>query len=235
VSDLADRLGEVRERIGGAAHRVGRDPAAVRLVAVSKTFPAARVLEGIAAGIDCFGENRIQEASRKLPEVRAASHAPVEWHFVGALQRNKARRAVELFDVIESVDRAPLARDLAKAARELGRRPRVLLQVNVDAEPQKAGVAPAELPELLECVDALPELEPVGLMAIPQPQRDPERLRPAFARLRELLEAANAGRRPERRLAELSMGMSADFEVAIEEGATWVRLGTAIFGERETA
>jgi pyridoxal phosphate enzyme (YggS family) len=235
VSEVADRLGEVRERIARAARRAGRDPGAVRLVAVSKTFPAARVIEAIAAGIDCFGENRIQEASHKIPELRAACDAPVEWHFVGALQRNKARRAVELFDVIESIDRTSLAHDVAKAARALGRRPRVLLQVNVDAEPQKSGVSPADLPGLLESVAALSELEPVGLMAIPRPERDPERLRPAFVRLRELLEAVNAGREPARRLGELSMGMTADFEVAVEEGATWVRLGTAIFGERTRA
>jgi hypothetical protein len=164
--------------------------------------------------------------------VRAASDACVEWHFIGPLQRNKARRAVELFDVIESVDRASLARELAQAARALGRRPRILLQVNVDAEPQKAGVPPGGLTDLLETVDALPDLEPVGLMAIPRAASDPEQSRPAFARLRELLEKTNAGRDPSHRLAELSMGMSADFEVAIEEGATWVRVGSAIFGER---
>ncbi len=232
MSDLGERLDHVRQRIAGAARRAGRDPAQIRVVAVSKTFPAARVLEAISAGVDCLGENRIQEASRKLPEVRAASDACVEWHFIGPLQRNKARRAVELFDVLESVDRASLARELAKAARSLGRRPRILLQVNVDAEPQKAGVPPGGLADLLETVDALPDLEPVGLMAIPRAANDPEQSRPAFARLRELLEKTNAGRDPSHRLAELSMGMSADFEVAIEEGATWVRVGSAIFGER---
>jgi pyridoxal phosphate enzyme (YggS family) len=232
VSDIGDRLDDVRARIAGAARRAGRDPAQVRLVAVSKTFPAARVVEAIAAGIDRIGENRVQEASDKIPEVRAAVHAAVEWHFIGGLQRNKARRAVELFDVIESVDRASLARELAKAARALGRRPRILLQVNVDAEPQKAGVSPRDLPDLLDAVDALPDLEPVGLMAIPRPASDPEQVRPAFARLRELLETLNAGRDASRQLAELSMGMSADFEVAIEEGASWIRVGSAIFGER---
>ena len=232
MSDLGERLDDVRQRIAGAARRVGRDPAQIRLVAVSKTFPAVRVLEAISAGVDRIGENRVQEASQKIPEVRATSGACVEWHFIGPLQRNKARRAVELFDVIESVDRASLARELAKAARSLGRRPRILLQVNVDAEPQKAGVPPGALPDLLEIVDALPDLEPVGLMAIPRAASDPEQARPAFARPGELLEKINAGRDPSHRLAELSMGMSADFEVAIEEGATWVRVGSAIFGER---
>jgi pyridoxal phosphate enzyme (YggS family) len=232
VSDLGERLDDVRQRIAGAARRASRDPGQVRVVAVSKTFPAARVLEAISAGVDRIGENRVQEASRKIPEVRAASDACIEWHFIGPLQRNKARRAVELFDVIESVDRASLARELAKAAHALGRRPRILLQVNVDAEPQKAGIPPGELADLLETVDALPDLEPVGLMAIPRAVSDPEQVRPAFARLRELLDEVNVGRDPSLRLAELSMGMSADFEVAVEEGATWVRVGSAIFGER---
>jgi pyridoxal phosphate enzyme (YggS family) len=232
VSGVAERLRAVHERIEGAARRAGRDPGEVQLVAVSKTFGPELVLEAIAAGVRTLGENRVQEAAKKIPEIRAGSDAAIEWHLIGALQRNKARRAVELFDVIESVDRAPLVEAIAHAASALGRRLRVLLQVNLEDETQKAGARPEDAPALLAQVDAHPELEPVGLMAIPRLAPDPEKTRPSFARLRELRDALNRDRAPERRLRELSMGMSADFEVAIEEGATWVRIGTAIFGQR---
>jgi pyridoxal phosphate enzyme (YggS family) len=175
----------------------------------------------------------VQEASAKIPAVAAATRIPLEWHMVGQLQRNKARKAVELFDVIQSVDRTELAAALARAAGDLGRRPRILIQVNVDEEAQKAGVLPKEAPRLLAEIDRLPQLAPVGLMALPRACDDPEEVRPSFARLRTLLDHLNAGRTEERRLAELSMGMTGDFEAAVEEGATWVRLGTAIFGERK--
>jgi hypothetical protein len=232
VPDVAERLAAVRERIAKAARAAGRSPDDVRLVAVSKGVPAASVVLAARAGQRVFGESRVQEASVKLPAVASAVAAPLEWHLVGRLQRNKARAAVRLFDVIHSIDAIELARAVARGAAELDRRTRVLVQVNVDAEPQKGGVAPADLPALVDALDALPALELVGLMAIPRPAADPASLRPAFARLRELRDSLDAGRPASRRLRELSMGMSADLEVAIAEGATLVRVGTAIFGER---
>ena len=231
MSALAQRVRRVRERLAGAARAAGRDPDSVRPIAVSKTFPARRVVEAAGAGLRAFGENRVQEAYEKIPEVTDICSHNIEWHFIGHLQRNKARRAVGMCDVIHSVDRPELARALQRAASDLGRRPRVLVQVNIDGEPRKAGVAPRDAPALVRELDACEDLEPVGLMAIPRPAADPERVRPAFARLRELRDALERERgRP---LPELSMGMTADFAVAVEEGATWVRLGTAIFGERE--
>jgi pyridoxal phosphate enzyme (YggS family) len=233
VSELIERLRDVRERIDAAARAAGRSPSEVRLIAVSKTFPAAVVREAIACGQRAFGESRVQEAARKIPEVGEAPGITLEWHLVGRLQRNKARRAVELFDVIHSVDRPELARALARAARALGLRPRVLIQVDLDDEPQKGGVAPSGAAALLEEIEKLDALEPVGLMAIPRACDDAERMRPSFARLRDLRDELNRSRPGRPALGELSMGMTADFEAAIREGATWVRVGTAIFGERE--
>ncbi len=233
MSQLAQRIEQVRARVGAAARGAGRAPEAVRLLPISKTFPAQTVLEAARAGLDAFGENRVQEAARKIPEVRAGG-GKLEWHLVGPLQRNKARKAVELFDVIQSVDRIELALALERAAAALGKRQRILLDVNIDEEPQKSGVLPADLAELLSELDALPHLEPLGLMSIPRACAQAEQVRPSFVRLRGLLEELNRGRSAERRLSELSMGMSADFEVAIQEGATCVRIGTAIFGARRT-
>ncbi len=232
MSGIAARAEALRKRIDTVAREAGRDPADVRLLAISKTFPAERVLEATAAGLRSFGENRVQEAETKIPEVRAAADVRLDWHLVGQLQRNKARRAVELFDWIHSVDRPALASTLERHAEALQRRPRVLIQVNVDEEEQKAGVLPTELAQLAEHVDAMTHLELVGLMAIPRACEDPEQVRPSFERLRELLQQLNEGRADEARFTELSMGMSADFEAAIREGATWVRIGSAIFGER---
>ena len=227
---FAARLAAIRARIASSARRAGRDPAAVKLLAVSKTQPPERVLEAVRAGVRAFGENRVQEAEAKIPVVRALSPAPLEWHLIGSLQRNKAARAAALCDVIQSLDRAPLAAALEREAAVLERRLRVLLQVNVDAEPQKGGCAPDELPALARAVDACPHLELAGLMAIPRPCADPEGVRPSFARMRGLLAALNRERAAP--LLELSMGMSDDFEVAVEEGATWLRIGTALFGPR---
>lgn len=231
--DLAERLADVRGRVERAARAAGRAPEQVRVIAVSKLFPASRVLEALEAGQTLFGENRVQEATAKLAELDAATRHRTEWHLVGQLQRNKARKAVELFDVIHSLDRARLAAALAGAAQELGRRPQVLLQIDLDGEPQKGGAPPEAAAELLAQIDSLPELEPVGLMAIPRASDRAEDVASAFARLRELQEKLNAERPADRRLRELSMGMSADFEIAIREGATLVRVGTAIFGPRE--
>ncbi len=235
MSDLATRLAGLRERIERAARVVGRDPTSVKLLAVSKTRAPARVLEAVAAGMRAFGENRVQEAAQKIPAVRAACTTPLEWHLIGGLQRNKARRAVELCDVIQSVDRPELLLELDKASYELRRRPRIFLQVNIDREPQKGGCMPATLAALAEAADACANLELVGLMAIPRECDNAEQVRPSFARLRALLADLNRSRPRERRLAELSMGMTADFEVAVQEGATWLRIGAALFGERENA
>ena len=235
MSGLAARLAALRERIAHAARSAGRDPADVKLLAVSKTQPAERVCEAVRAGLTAFGENRVQEAEAKIPAVRALCAENLEWHLIGGLQRNKARRAVELCDVIQSVDRPELLAALDKAAAASGRRPRIFLQVNVDEEPQKSGCAPAELAELARAAEACAHLDWVGLMAIPRACEDPEQVRPSFARLRALLDELNRARPAERRRVELSMGMTADFEVAVQEGATWLRLGTALFGEREKA
>jgi pyridoxal phosphate enzyme (YggS family) len=217
----------VRARVAGAARKAGRDPAGVKLLAVAKGFPADRVREAAEAGQLAFGENRVQEAQAKIAALPA-----LEWHLIGQLQRNKARLACELFAAIHSVDRADLAQALARHAEALGRRVRVLVQVNIDEEPQKGGVAPADAPALAGEIASLPALELAGLMAIPRPQPDPEAMRPAFARLRRLREEIRLQAPGSPPLEELSMGMSDDFEIAIQEGATIVRIGSAIFGER---
>jgi pyridoxal phosphate enzyme (YggS family) len=233
---IAERLAAVRERIRGAALRAGRRPEEITLLGVSKRQPAERVVAAARAGLACVGENYVQEALEKLPKIQAALEGsgvtPLRWHFIGQLQRKKARAAAQAFDVVESVDRPALAMELDRRAGQIGRRLSVLLQVNLSGEPQKGGVAPEDLAALLAQSVDWPQLEVVGLMAIPALAADPERSRPAFARLRELrqtLRQAPGGAA----LRELSMGMSADFEVAIEEGATIVRIGTAIFGPRE--
>jgi hypothetical protein len=233
LSELAARLRDVRARIGAAARAAGRDPASVRLLAVTKTQTPERVAEAARLGLRAFGENRVQEAEAKIEAVRRLTSEPLEWHLIGTLQRNKVKRAAALCDVIQSVDRASLVESLEREAGALGRRLRVFLQVNVDDEPQKGGCAPAELPDLARLVEASPHLELVGLMAIPRACEDPEEVRPSFSRLRELLAGLNRGRGGAPPLRELSMGMSSDFEVAVSEGATWLRLGTVLFGERE--
>jgi len=227
----AERLERTRERIRTAALRAGRDPETVRLLAVSKTFPLARILEAAAAEQRAFGESRVQEAEAKVEGAERAG-ASLEWHLIGRLQRNKARRACALFDVIHSVDRVELAEALARHATPRARPLGVFVQVDIDGEPQKGGVAPDQTVHLVERILALPALELRGLMAIPRYEPDPERTRPSFARLRLLAEDLRL-KAPVGGLCELSMGMSHDFEVAIEEGATWVRVGSAIFGERE--
>ena len=216
---VAENLASLRTRIAEAARGAGRDPAAVTLVAVSKTFGADAVQAALDAGQRVFGENRVQEAAGKFPALRAR-HPDIELHLIGPLQTNKVREAVALFDVIESVDRERLARELAKEMARAGRRPRLHVQVNIGEEPQKGGVAPAELGALLATCQGL-GLEIEGLMCIPPVDQPPA---PFFARLREL--AAAHG------LPVLSMGMSGDFAEAIAAGATHVRVGSAIFGVR---
>jgi pyridoxal phosphate enzyme (YggS family) len=232
---LAERLAGVRERMAAAARRAGRSPDEVTLVGVAKGAPAQRVAEAIEAGLEHVAENYLQEARAKLPELRARLEAlglPFPClHFIGRLQRNKAREVARAFDVVESVDRVELGAELERRAAELGRDLRVLLQVNPDAEPSKGGADPEALRALLAESAAWKHLRVTGLMAIPAPRATPEASRAGFARLRELALALRA-QPGGGALRELSMGMTADFEVAIEEGATSVRIGTAIFGPR---
>ncbi|MEN8181011.1 MAG: YggS family pyridoxal phosphate-dependent enzyme [Myxococcota bacterium] len=230
------RLAALRERVAAAARRSGREPEAITLVGVSKRKPAEAVAAAVCAGLRDVGESYVQEAAVKLVRVaellgEEGPPAP-RYHFVGGLQRNKARQAARLFQVVESVDRLPLARELSRAAQAEGRSLEVLLQVDLAGESRKGGATAGELPRLLEACADLPGLAVVGLMALPPANPDPEASRPYFQRLRELRDSL-AGRAPGPGLRELSMGMSTDFEVAIEEGATWVRVGTALFGPRE--
>ena len=221
VDDLvAANLEAVRARIAAAARAVGRDPAEIALVAVSKAQPEARVQAALAAGQRVFGENYMQEAKARWPALRAL-HPDVRLHMIGPIQTNKARDVVALFDVIETVDRPKLARALAKEMDRLGRRPACLIEVNTGEEPQKAGVWPADADALIkECRDDL-GLPVVGLMVIPPEDEEPSL---HFALLAEI--ARRNG------LEQLSMGMSADFEIAVQFGATHVRVGSAIFGAR---
>jgi len=216
---IAANLAAVRARIASAALQAGRAPGDVTLVAVSKTFGAEAVAAALAAGQRVFGENRVQEAAAKFPALRAA-HPDLELHLIGPLQTNKAREAVALFDVIESLDREKLARELAREMARAGRRPRLYVQVNIGREAQKAGVEPEGLVALLETCRAL-GLTVEGLMCIPPVEADPA---PFFAALAALADTHG--------LAVRSMGMSGDFPAAIAAGATHVRVGSAIFGTR---
>jgi hypothetical protein len=226
--EIAQRLAEVRGRIAAAAIRSGRSENDVTLVAVSKTVPAQLVAAAVAAGQRVFGESRVQEALGKAE----ACGPGIAWHLIGHLQRNKARAAARLFDLVESLDSIDLAADLDRRAAETGRRLRVLVQIKLGDEATKSGVAPREAPALIEAAVRLPNLELAGLMAIPPPPRVPEDSRPWFARLRGLREQWDGTCCPRGTLRELSMGMSADYEVAVQEGATIVRVGSSIFGDR---
>jgi pyridoxal phosphate enzyme (YggS family) len=225
----------VQGRIARAASRAGRRPEQITLVGVAKRQPAEAVAAAASAGLVHVGENFVQEARAKIArvaELRGLSAAPLVWHFVGRLQTNKAKLAAALFDQVESVDRTELAHALDRHAAALGRTLDVLLQVNVSGEAQKGGAEPGALAELAAAVGACAQLRLRGLMTVPAASEDPEASRPAFARLRELRDALCRAA-PGLTLPELSMGMSADLEVAIEEGATIVRVGTALFGPRE--
>lgn len=202
-------------------------------MAVSKTVEPARIRQAIEAGVRVLGENRVQEAATKIHELEntAAEHK-VEWHLIGHLQSNKARRAVELFSAIQSVDGFSLAARLNNLAGEAGKRLPVFLEINLAGEESKAGVAPEEVLPLCEQVSKLPALELKGLMAVPPFLDNPEEVRPYFRRLRQLRDDAQRAGIADEQFKELSMGMSNDFEIAIEEGATLVRIGTALFGER---
>lgn len=227
MSTVAENLARVREEIAQAARQAGRDPAEVKLVAVSKVHPAEKVRQALAAGQRIFGENYVQEAQAKIPEVGPGP----QWHFIGHLQSNKAKIAAGLFDVIQTVDRVKLARALSRQAQAQGRELEVLLQVNLGGEPQKSGCEAGEAAALAQEVAALPGLRLRGLMTMPPFFDDPDKARPIFAGLRELAEKLSRDL-PPGSMDELSMGMSGDFKAAIAEGATLVRIGTAIFGQR---
>ena len=228
---LAERLAALRERIAAAARRSGRAADDVTLVGACKTVPVALVVEAVEAGLTHLGENYVQESATKIPEVNAALATPPHWHLIGSLQRNKAKDAVRHFAMVETLDRVSLARELDKRARAACRSLPVLVQVNLSQEEQKSGALEEDVPALLEACAELAALDVQGLMTVPALNPDPERSRPAFAALRQLRERLR-GEPGGEGLAHLSMGMSADFEVAIEEGATLIRVGTAIFGPR---
>jgi PLP dependent protein len=219
AASIRDNAAAVRARIAAACARAGRDPAEVTLVAVTKVFPADYVEHAIAAGLTDIGENRVQEARDKKPLVRGSAR----WHLIGHLQSNKAKDAVRLFDVIQTVDSLDLAQKIARAAEAAGKRQEVLLQVNIGNEEQKSGAERADVPALVEALRGIDALDLRGLMAIP-PAGAAEETRRYFRELRALRDRVG--------VEQLSMGMSEDFEVAIEEGATIVRVGRAIFGSR---
>lgn len=228
LPDIAANYRRLREAIAAAAQRVGRDPAEVRLVGASKTVPVDRLRSAVAAGLTILGENYLQEAREKI----AALDLPVSWHFIGHLQSNKANAAVKLFDLIHSVDRPSLARALHQAAARINKIQDVLLEVNLGQEASKSGVTSGDLESLLRSCAALGHLRVRGLMAMPPWFPDPEEVRPYFQELRRWRDSLQALALPGADLTELSMGMSGDFEVAVEEGATLVRVGTALFGTR---
>jgi len=229
LASLTERFALVRGRIADAERRSGRAPGSATLIGVVKTLPAELVAVAVQAGLSDLGENRVQEAELHQ---RIVARTAARWHMIGHLQGNKAGKAVERFDLVHGIDDADLAGTLARRARETGRTMPVLVEVNVSGEDSKFGVAPAGLPELLERLVPLEGIELRGLMTVGAPVARPEDARAGFARLRALRDEGE--RRLGRSLPELSMGMSGDYEVAVEEGATLVRVGTALFGERRT-
>lgn len=229
---IVENIARVRERISEAARRAGRNPADVTLVAVSKTFPSELIHEAYTAGIRLFGENRVQEFSGKSWDLHDLGDA--EWHLIGHLQTNKAARAVELFTAIDSVDSVKLAEKLDALAGRMRKTLSILIEINVGGEEAKTGIAPGsqELQQILLAAPRWKNLTLRGLMTVPPYNEDPEGARPYFRQLREIRDEIAARRLPGVSVDVLSMGMSHDFEVAIEEGSTCVRVGTAIFGER---
>ena len=221
MDQIALNLDHLRQKIAAAARRSGRDPEAVRLVAVTKTVGLAEVAQAAALGLHDYGENRIQEAREKI-----RAHPHLTWHFIGHLQSNKAREAVRHYALIHSVDRLSLAKALQKQAEQCGRTVEILVQVNVSGEKSKYGLPPGDLPALLSALQALPRLKVRGLMTMAPLEADPEETRPVFRALRELRDRSI---QPGLGLIELSMGMTNDFPVAIEEGATMIRIGSALF------
>jgi PLP dependent protein len=228
--EIIERLARVRERIAKAAERAGRRAEDITLITVSKTFASHTVQRAVDAGALVLGENRVQEAAEKSKQVQADG---LQWHLIGHLQANKARLAVQTFEVIQTIDSSEIATRLDRIAGEEGRRPVVLVQVDLGKEATKSGAPEEELTGIIQTLEACRNLEFKGLMTLPPFFADAEETRPYFRRLREILEDRNRQRPADQPLTELSMGMSHDFEVAIEEGATMVRVGSAIFGERK--
>ncbi|WP_310599798.1 YggS family pyridoxal phosphate-dependent enzyme [Desulfobulbus sp.] len=227
---VRDNLARIRETIARSARQAGRNPEAVKLVAVSKTVGTDLILEAVQAGQVLFGENYLQEAADKMTRLPAL----LQWHFIGHLQSNKARQAAELFDVIETVDRWKVAAALDNHARLLDKPLSIFLQVNIGREPQKSGVLPEQAEQLLRRIAGETSLRILGLMTMPPYSPDPEQSRPYFSALRQLaLRLASYDLFASNTEVELSMGMSSDYAVAIEEGATLVRVGTALFGQRQ--
>lgn len=228
---VRERIEQVRRRIAEAAGRSGRDPNDVQLVAVTKSVAVSQIREALDAGLTIFGENRVQEAKGKIALLSSPS---IQWHLVGTLQTNKSKLAVELFELIHSLDSVKLAASMDRHGAALRKQVRALIEVNLEGESDKSGLRETELLPLLQACRASAHLTIEGLMAIPPFRRNPQDVRPYFRRLRLLRDRA-ADTHPDFRLRHLSMGMSNDFEVAIEEGATLVRIGTAIFGNRVEA
>lgn len=226
MSDFAERLEEVRKRIKAACGRAGRDPGDVSILAAAKTFGPDNIREAAESGLTVIGENRVQEARQKIP--LCPGH--LKWHMIGHLQRNKAREAVQLFSMIHSVDSWRLLEAINSACEVTGNVMPVCLEVNVSGESSKFGLAPDEVPGLFEQCGRFMNIDVIGLMTIPPFTKDAQGARPFFRRLRELRDEWQKGCGV--CLEQLSIGMSNDFEVAIEEGATWIRLGTVLFGER---
>jgi PLP dependent protein len=226
MPSIAENLQRVREQIAQAANKSGRSIEDVDLIAISKTHDAAKVREAVDAGQTLFGENKVQEARVKIPELPSN----LRWHFVGHLQKNKIRHALPLFELIHSIDSLALAQDINRIAEEEGLHPRALLEVNVAGEGSKFGFAPEKLRAEMESLLALSRVSILGLMCIPPIAEEAESSRKYFAKLRELRDSFQTDFRVD--LAQLSMGMTQDYAVAVEEGATLVRVGTAIFGER---
>jgi PLP dependent protein len=229
MDPIAQNIRDIKERIALAARRCGRHPGDIHLVTVAKTVPAERVRAAFEAGAALIGENYIQEARDKFI---ALSDLPIQWHFIGHLQTNKAKYAVRLFDVIHSVDSVRLAAELDAQARKIGKIQKVLIQINIGAEKTKSGIDPEGASALAAAIAQLENLRVIGLMTMPPFFDDPRQARPFFIELRRLRDRIQAEGGMGKYLRELSMGMTGDFEAAVEEGATLVRIGTAIFGER---
>lgn len=226
MSALAESLSGIRAKMAAACGRAGRRHDSVNLIAVSKTFPVDAIREAMDAGLTVFGESKLQEAEPKIEMLPSSLH----WHFIGRVQRNKVRKLLESFEAIHGVDSLRLAEHMNQVSSETGATRRIFLQVNIGEEDSKGGFAPGELGQAMEDLLKLNRLEILGLMAIPPADPNPEAARPWFARLRDLRDSLEKAHGVE--LPELSMGMSADYEIAIEEGATWVRVGSSLFGKR---
>jgi PLP dependent protein len=228
MAGIKENLGTVRKRMTEAALRAGRQPGDITLVAVTKTVPPKLMNQAIGCGANIIGENRVQEAVQKLPEVSGGA----QWHLIGHLQSNKAKKAVEIFSLIHSVDSLGLAQEIGRRAQEINKVQEVLLEVNTSGEPQKYGFGLEEVPNVLNDIKDIEGVKVLGLMTVGPLTEDDQRIRKAFRRLRAVFHEAGKAGQPNVQMKHLSMGMSGDFEIAIEEGSTMVRIGSAIFGAR---